>query len=153
MESHNFGSFDPVLAADFVREFEGFSLTAYKCPAGVWTIGVGHTAGVKEGDAITDEDAERLLLEDLMVTKNALAKYVNVPVTQGQFVALMSLAFNLGVRRMIAQCPKLMRALNSYRFDDCAAEFADIVFINGQKSPGLVRRRAAEVDKFNDYLD
>lgn len=148
MESHNFGSFDPVLAADFVREFEGFALTAYKCPAGIWTIGVGHTARVKEGDVITAEDAERLLLEDLATTKNALAKYVNVPVTQGQFVALMSLAFNLGVHRMITQCPKLMRALNTYRFDDCAAEFSDIVFVEGKKSQGLVRRRAAEVERF-----
>lgn len=148
MESHSFGTFDPALAADFVREFEGTFLTAYKCPAGVWTIGVGHTAGVKEGDVITGEEAERLLLEDLAATKSALAKYVNVPLTQGQFVALMSLAFNLGVHRMIKQCPKLMRALNAYRFDDCAAEFADIVFVNGQKTPGLVRRRAAEIEKF-----
>ena len=78
-----------------IIEFEGCKLTAYKCPAGVWTIGVGHTKGVKQGQPITDAQAMSLLKGDLLPCEN----YVNnlgVCKTQGQFDALVDFSFNLG---------------------------------------------------------
>ena len=78
-----------------IIEFEGCKLTAYKCPAGIWTIGVGHTKGVKQGQTITKEQAMTLLRGDLLPCEN----YVNnlrVCKTQGQFESLVSFSFNLG---------------------------------------------------------
>lgn len=151
--SESFGAYDPSIAADFVRQFEGLSLKAYLCPAGVWTIGYGHTSGVKEGDEIDQSEADALLIEDLTNTASELARLVNVPVTRGQYVALMSLAFNLGVRNLVRTCPKLLRSLNERRFDDCAVEFSDVVYANGRKLQGLVRRRAAEMELFLNDSD
>ncbi|HIR20860.1 MAG TPA: lysozyme, partial [Candidatus Aphodousia faecalis] len=77
--------------------WEGCKLTAYPCAAGVWTIGAGHTKGVKEGDTCTEEQAKAWLIDDIKETQTLLAHYVNVPVSEGEFVALVSLAFNVGV--------------------------------------------------------
>ena len=78
-----------------IIDFEGCKLTAYKCPAGVWTIGVGHTKGVKQGQTITEAQAMSLLKGDLLPCEN----YVNnlgVCKTQAEFDAIVDFAFNLG---------------------------------------------------------
>lgn len=141
----NYLEYPPDVAVDFIKKYEGFRANAYRCPAGVLTIGYGHTDGVKEGDVVTQYEAEELLLEDILVTMEGLAPFINVPVTEGQCIALTSLAFNIGVQGVVRKCPKLMRALNSKDYEEAAEQFLDIT--NGGM-PGLVKRRQAEHDLF-----
>ena len=140
------GTYDPALAAGFISSFEGCKLTAYKCAAGVWTIGYGHTQGVREGDTCTQELANSWLIEDIRETQLLLAHYVNVPVTEGEFIAIVSLAFNVGIGAMMKS--KLLRKLNSGDRDGAAEEFLDFDLANGKKVAGLTRRRKAEHDLF-----
>lgn len=140
------GTYDPALAAGFISSFEGCKLTAYKCAAGVWTIGYGHTKGVREGDTCTQELANSWLTDDIRETQLLLAHYVNVPVTEGEFIALVSLAFNVGVGSLMKS--KLLRKLNSGDRDGAAEEFLDFDLANGKKVAGLTRRRKAEYDLF-----
>jgi len=80
-----------------IRRFEGCHLTAYKCPAGVWTIGYGHTGGVKEGQKISQIQAEKLLAEDVKKYEKKVYKYFErYKWTQNEFDALVSFAFNVG---------------------------------------------------------
>ena len=123
-------------------------MQAYKCPAGVWTIGVGHTKGVTEHDEITYEQSRELLRKDIEEVKRGLAPFVNIHVTEGQFIALVSLAFNVGVSYVVHKCPKLMQALNAGDVEACAHEFLDIDSANGVKLPGLTRRRQSEARLF-----
>ncbi len=76
---------------DLIKNFEGCRLNAYKCPAGVWTIGYGHTGSeVKPGLKITQAEAEKILKSDLVVHCNNVSKLVKVPLNQNQFDALVS---------------------------------------------------------------
>lgn len=145
---HTFGSWDPSVAADFVGKWEGCRLDAYRCHAGIWTIGYGHTEGVTEGMTITQEQAEALLVEDIAKAQRGLAPYVNVKVSEGQFIALASLAFNVGASYVAQKCPKLMRAVNCGDVDEAAHQMLDIVKAGGQVLPGLVKRRRAEAALF-----
>lgn len=144
----NFGEYSAESAMDFVESWEGCRLTAYKCPAGVWTIGVGHARDVTEHDEITYEQSRDLLRRDLELVRHGLAPFINVGVTQGQFIALISLAFNVGVSYVVHKCPRLMRALNAGDVEKAAAEFLDIDKANGVKLTGLTRRRQAEAKLF-----
>ena len=135
-------------AADFIEQWEGCRLEAYRCPAGILTIGVGHTDGVKEGDVISYEQSRLFLYADIKQVMRGLAPYVNVSVTKGQFVALVSLAFNVGVSYVVRKCPKLMRALNAGDVEACAHEFLDITRAGGVVLNGLARRRKAEARLF-----
>lgn len=141
-----FGSFQPAQAAGFISSFEGCRLSAYMCSAGVWTIGYGHTEDVKEGDTCTEEQAKAWLIDDIRETQVLLAYYVNVPVTQNEFIALVSLAFNVGVGALMKS--KLLRKLNSGDRDSAAEEFLDFDLANGKRVAGLTRRRKAEHDLF-----
>ena len=144
----NFGEYSAEVAMDFIEAWEGCRLQAYKCPADIWTIGVGHTKDVTEHDEITYEQSRELLRQDLEDVKRGLAPFVNVHVTEGQFVALVSLAFNVGVSYVVHQCPKLMRALNAGDVETAAHEFLDIDKANGVRLPGLTRRRQSEARLF-----
>lgn len=143
-----FSAYDPSLARPFIEKWEGCRLTAYVCPAGIWTIGIGHTKDVTEHDEITYEQARELLRQDVEEVKRGLAPFVNVPVTEGQFIALLSLAFNVGAGYVVHNCPRLMRALNAGDCEACANEFLDIVKANGVTLPGLVKRRREEAKLF-----
>lgn len=144
----NFSEYSVESAMDFIEAWEGCRLTAYKCPAGVWTIGVGHTQEVTEHDEITYEQSRDLLRRDLELVRHDLAPFINVGVTQGQFIALVSLAFNVGVSYVVHKCPRLMRALNAGDVEKAAHEFLDIDKANGVKLPGLTRRRQSEARLF-----
>lgn len=144
----NFGEYSAESAMDFIEAWEGCRLQAYKCPAGIWTIGVGHTQEVTEHDEITYEQSRDLLRRDLELVKHDLARFINVGVTQGQFVALVSLAFNVGVSYVVHQCPRLMRALNAGDAEACAHEFLDINRAGGKVLAGLTERRRAEAKLF-----
>lgn len=152
MKLRNLGTYEPALAAGFISSFEGCRLSAYKCSAGVWTIGFGHTKGVKETDVCTEEQAKAWLIDDIRETQTLLAHYVNVPVSEGEFVALVSLAFNVGVGALMKS--KLLRKLNSGDREGAAEEFLDFDLANGKRIAGLTRRRKEEHDLFLlDSLD
>ena len=129
-----------------IIEFEGCKLTAYKCPAGVWTIGVGHTKGVKQGQTITKAQAMTLLKGDLLPCEN----YVNnlsVCKTQGQFDALVDFAFNLGTAALgRSTLLKYIRAKKPEQY--IREEFAKWVNSKGMRLKGLVIRRAWEADRY-----
>ena len=145
----NFGEYSAEVAMDFIEAWEGCRLQAYKCPADIWTIGVGHTKDVTEHDEITYEQSRELLYADLRAVQFDLAKFINVHVTEGQFVALMSLAFNVGVSYVVHKCPKLMRALNAGDIEaEPPTKLSDIDKANGVRLPGLTRRRQSEARLF-----
>lgn len=133
---------------NLIKHFEGCRLEAYKCPAGVWTIGYGHTKGVKEGDAIEQEAAEAFLIEDLEAFEQAVARLVKVPITQQQFDALVSFTFNLGAGNLAAST--LLRKLNNYQYAEVPEQMMRWVKAGGQVLDGLVRRRAAEAALFQN---
>ena len=141
-----FSSYDTAIAIDFIRNEEGCKLKAYLCPAGRWTIGYGHTAGVTEGMTISQAHAEDLLRADVIDCAGRMASYIKAPVTKWQFIALVSLAFNVGDLRRKA--PKLLHNLNSRQEDKAALEFLDICRAGGKVVPGLKRRREKEAKLF-----
>lgn len=143
-----FSAYDPSLARPFIEKWEGCRLTAYVCPAGIWTIGIGHTGDVKAGGTVTPDEAAQLFDDDCRAVIQQLAPYVNVPVTEGQFIALLSLAFNVGAGYVVHNCPRLMRALNAGDVEACAHEFLDINRAGGKVLAGLTERRRAEAKLF-----
>ena len=145
---NTYASYPPELAADFIEQWEGFHGRTYLCPAGKLTIGFGHTENVKAGDTVTYTEAYKMLVEDVRRYVDGMSRWVNVPVTEGQFIALTSLAFNVGTDYVVHKCPKLMRALNTGNTEECARQFLDITKCNGKVLPGLVRRRQAEAKLF-----
>ena len=147
-EKRAFRAWPASCATRFIEDFEGRRLVAYRCSAGVWTIGVGHTKGVREGMTCTDAQADEWLIEDIRECVDALGRYINRSVTMGQYIALVSLAFNLGPYNVITKCPKLMRALNAGDIEGAAKEFLDCDRVNGRPVDGLTRRRRAEADLF-----
>ncbi len=141
-----FSSYDPAIAIDFIRNEEGCKLKAYLCPAGRWTIGYGHTAGVTEGMTISQAHAEELLRADVIDCAQRMSSYITAKVTKWQFIALVSLSFNVGDLRRKA--PKLLHYLNAGQEDKAAHEFLDIVKAGGVPSKGLKTRREKEAKLF-----
>jgi lysozyme len=137
-------------AIDLIKRFESLELEAYLCPAGAWTIGWGHTAGVRPGMRITQQHAEELLGLDIEEVERDLASVIHAPLTQGQHDALVSLCFNLkgGPRQLPKVAPKLVFKVNSGDYAGAALEFLDINHANGAVLPGLTRRREAERELF-----
>jgi lysozyme len=129
-----------------VRQFEGCKLQAYLDSAGVPTIGVGHTRNVKLGERCSQEQADLWLTQDLEDAAAGVASLVKVPLTQGQFDALTSFTYNLGIRRLAEST--LLALLNKCDYHGAAAQFARWVRSDGQVLDGLVRRRAAEAKLF-----
>lgn len=147
---NSWGSYSPAIASDFVKQWEGRELKAYRCSAGVWTIGYGHTKGVQEGDEISPAEAEQLLVEDLTAISDGLNRLVNVPVSEGQYIALLSLAFNVGA--CAVKKSTLLFHLNHKRYDEAAEEFDKWIYAGGKVSEGLKRRRAAERKLFENDM-
>ncbi|NHB94748.1 lysozyme [Photorhabdus cinerea] len=129
-----------------LKGYEGLSLTAYRCPAGVWTIGYGHTRGVKPGDVITDEQATQFLLEDLAPVYITIESNVKVPLTQGQFDALCSFIFNCGTGAFVRST--LLKKLNAGDYRGAADQFMRWNQVDGRTLPGLDARRASEKTMF-----
>ncbi|MCT8345156.1 MULTISPECIES: lysozyme [Photorhabdus] len=129
-----------------LKIYEGCSLTAYLCPARVWTIGYGHTHGVKPGDAITERQAEQFLLDDLAPVYITLENSVKVPLTQGQFDALCSFIFNCGASAFVRST--LLKKLNAGDYKGAANQFMEWNKAGGRVLPGLDARRASEKTMF-----
>ena len=132
--------------ADLIKAAEGLRLLAYRCPAGVWTLGYGHTANVREFDTCTIEQADALLFEDCVEAEEAVKRLVKVPINQNQFDALVSFTFNLGATRL--EKSTLLRKLNTGDYIGASLEFKRWVNAGGRRLPGLVSRRQAEFDLF-----
>ena len=129
-----------------IKQYEGCRLAAYRCAAGVWTIGYGHTAGVHSGMTITQAQADAYLQQDVAKFEGYVNNPAYVPITeqlnQNQFDALVSFAFNLGAGNLRKLCKgrtaaQIARTMPKY----CKA--------NGKVLAGLKRRRAAEQALFN----
>ena len=129
-----------------IKQYEGCRLAAYRCAAGVWTIGYGHTAGVHSGMTITQAQADAYLRQDIAKFEGYVNNPAYVPITeqlnQNQFDALVSFAFNLGAGNLRKLCKgrtaaQIARAMPSY---NKAA---------GKVLAGLTRRRKAEQALFN----
>lgn len=127
---------------ELIQEFEGCRLEAYRDAAGVWTIGYGHTRGVKSGDVITMERAGALLREDIAIAEADVARLVTAPLSQPQFDALVSLVYNVGAKRLASST--LLRRLNGGDIAAAAEEIIRWVHAGGVRLAGLVRRREAE---------
>ena len=132
-----------------IKKYEGCRLEAYKCPAGVWTIGWGHTAGVYEGQKITQAEADRMFLEDVKIYSNAVDKYNSkFNFTQNQFDALTSFCYNCGPGALA----NVMSVCNTKK--EIAEECKLYNKGGGVVLPGLVRRREEEYNLFmSDYKE
>lgn len=129
-----------------IKCYEGLKLEAYLCPGGRWSIGYGHTTGVKEGDTCTAEQAEQWLIEDIETAKRSVASLVDVPVTDDQFSALVSLVFNIGSAAF--RSSTLLRKLNYGEYLSAGQEFSRWTKAGGKDQPGLIRRRKSERELF-----
>ena len=120
---------------ELIESFEGLRLNSYQDSVGVWTIGYGHTQGVKAGQTITQQQAQAFLQQDLGVAEAAVNR-LNLTLTDNQFAALVSFTFNLGGGNL----NKLMK-------NGLAAAPDRILLFDhagGRVLPGLTRRRQAE---------
>lgn len=129
-----------------VKQFEGLRLKAYRCPAGIWTIGYGHTRGVKAGQQITREQADSLLVGDLL----PFVQYVNrlgVCKTQGQFDALVDFCFNLGQAALGSSALLQRIRINADDATICK-EFRRWVHSGGKVLAGLKKRREWECEQW-----
>ena len=129
-----------------IKDFEGLRLFAYRCPAGVPTIGYGHTRGVRMGQAITERQAEDFLKEDLRPVEKCLND-VGINFRQEQFDALASWIFNLGTGNF--QHSTLLNKICADAPDgEIAEQILKWVNANGRPLAGLKRRRMDEANMF-----
>lgn len=127
---------------EFIKSHEGFRLKAYTDSVGVWTIGYGHTGGVKMGDVITEEQAEKFLIEDLETAENEINSH-NLNLNQNQFDALVSFTFNLGIGNF--RSSTLLRRIKADPNDrDIEMQFKRWVYAGGNILKGLITRRNDE---------
>ena len=140
-----------------IHTFEGCRLHAYKCPAGVWTIGWGHTAGVYERMTITREQANEFLEQDIRIFEDNLTFALGLddndrmpnglPISQHQFDALLSFTFNVGTGNL-ARSTLLRKVKANPKDPSIRGEFSRWVYGGGKRLPGLVRRRKMEADLY-----
>lgn len=128
---------------NLIKSFEGCRLTAYKCPAGVWTIGYGHTGNVKSGQKITQAKADAYLKSDLAKFEKHVASYdKKYKWTQNEFDALVSFAYNVGsITQLTANGTRTKKQISEkiLAYDKAA----------GKTLAGLTRRRQAEKALFD----
>lgn len=131
----------------FIKAAEQFRPTAYlPTKNDVWTLGWGHTKGVRQGDTCTQPTAEAWLQQDVAGAANDVNNAVKVTINQHQFDALVSLTFNIGTGAFNGST--LLRKLNAGDVQGAAQQFAVWNKQAGRVLPGLVTRRAAEAALF-----
>ncbi len=125
-----------------IKEYEGLRLEAYLDSADppIWTLGYGHTRGVKEGDTCSHMQAEDWLEADLMIAEAEVQRCVKVPLNDNQYSTLVSFAFN----ERDFHTSTLLKKLNTGLYQSVPAELKRWIYSGGKKTEGLVRRRAAE---------
>jgi lysozyme len=125
-----------------IKKFEGFESEAYKCPANVWTIGYGHTKGVKEGDEWSESHASHMLEVELGEYEGYINKHVTAPLNQNQFDSLVCWVYNLGPTNL--KNSTLLEVLNEGKYELVPSEIKRWNKANGEVLAGLERRREAE---------
>lgn len=130
---------------DLIKQFEGYSSKAYPDPAtggAPWTIGYGTTKGVKPGMVITAQQAEKMLRDDVAKFESGVSSLITAPTTQGQFDAMVSLAYNIGLGNFGKST--LLKKHNARCYTCAADQFRVWNRANGKVMNGLTKRRAAE---------
>jgi GH24 family phage-related lysozyme (muramidase) len=139
---------------NLIKRFEGFSSTIYICPAGYPTIGYGHVVLAHEQEqfatGITQAEATELLRKDVRIAERALLRLISVPLTDGQFDALVSFTFNLGAGAL--QRSTMRRKVNRGEHEGVPTELMKWVWAAGKRLPGLVRRRRSESILYQNNL-
>ena len=133
---------------EILKYFEGCKLTAYQDSVGVWTIGYGHSKGVFDGMTITQEEAEQMLLTELEEYEGYIEDMVTVPLTQNQFDALVVWIYNLGPTNF--RNSTLLKELNAGNYNAAGQEITRWNKAGGKVLAGLVKRREAEAELFNE---
>lgn len=139
-----------------IKLFEGLETEAYVDPVGIWTIGYGHIEGVQPGDRLTEQEAEALLLKDLIEYEAGIERWAGggprpVPLTENEFSALVSFSFNAGLGAFFGSTAALRLRAGAARWQAAEAlTWWTKGRVNGRLVvlPGLVRRRAAEAALF-----
>ena len=135
---------------DLIRRFEGCRLEAYPDPGtggDPWTIGYGATGpGIEPGVIWTQEEAEARLIEDVQRFADAVERALTVDVSDNEFAAMVSLAFNIGAGAF--RKSTLLRLVNDGHFEAAAQQFERWNRAGGRVMAGLTRRRQAERDLF-----
>ncbi|MCM1311124.1 MAG: lysozyme [Bacteroides sp.] len=132
---------------NLIMKHEGLRLKAYRCPAGVWTIGYGHTGNdVYPGQSITVEEARELLRRDVIALRSQLddlCQLTGVELSGNRIAALLSFAYNVGFRALRRSTLWLKVVINQDE-PSIADEFARWKYAGGKMMSGLVKRRAEE---------
>lgn len=129
---------------DLIKKYEGLRLKAYKCPAGVWTVGYGHTRGVTSSTEISQSMADLFLQDDIRPLERHINK-LGINFRQGQFDALVSFMFNLGEGNFNKSTLK-KKILAGGNDEDIAAEFKKWNKAGGKVLDGLTKRREEEAE-------
>lgn len=134
---------------DHIKKSESCALTAYQDTAGVWTIGYGHTAGVKKGDRITQYQAEQFLKEDLAKFETIANGVRRIGGSQGKFDAVLDFIYNCGPGNFNSST--LKKYIEAGRATwEIQEQFLRWVNAGGKKLGGLVSRRIWEANRFNE---
>ena len=136
------------IAIKLIKECEGCELTAYKCSAGIWTIGYGHIEGVKEGMQITQEQAEEYFNSDIMDYLSPVQKEVGNICNANQIAALTSFAFNLGNAALKSSTLLKVIKKNPKDFIGIRSEFLKWIYAKKKPLKGLKKRRGKEADLY-----
>jgi GH24 family phage-related lysozyme (muramidase) len=141
---------------NLLKKFEGCKLKAYRCPAGILTIGYGHTSAagapeVTEGMTITQQEAEDILKKDLVKYEQAVLAMVKVPLAQNQYDVLVDFIYNAGGGNL--KTSTMLKKVNAGDFDAVPDELMKWTKGGGKVLPGLVRRRQAEAAWWNANQD
>lgn len=130
------------------EQFEGCRLTAYQDSKGVFTIGYGHTRNVHQNDTCTQAEAELFLQQDVSWAEDIVNNNVTTVLTQPQFDALVDFVFNVGSGNFLSST--LLKLLNAGDFEGASNQFVRWDRAGGQVLAGLLRRRNAEKEVFDD---
>lgn len=135
---------------DLIKSFESCKLTVYKDAGGKNTVGWGHLVtpddGLEYGDSISQSEADDLLQSDLTVWQDFVSNHVEVPLTDNQFAAIVSLCYNTGGSPLTGE--PLGELLNAGNYSDAALHILHYNHVDGLPSVGLTRRCKAEYDLF-----
>lgn len=134
---------------NLIKEAEGLRLDAYRCPAGIPTIGWGHTKGVKLGQHITVQQAEDMLVEDIAPIERLL-NGLKINFRQEQFDALVSWIFNFGEGKFKGST-MYKRIIANAKDEEITDQLVKWIYSDGRPLPGLIKRRVAEANLFLGY--
>lgn len=137
------------LSADGIHDLKRFELCrldAYPDKGGKWTIGWGDTRGVKKGDHITQDEADRRLAVRIAEYESVVNAAVKIPLTQNQFDALVTFSYNVGAAAF--RTSTLLELLNANDIHGAAEQFSRWIHVKGAMDAGLVRRRFCEMIRF-----